>query len=77
MIYKKLHIEYKSDTGNYPFDYDIEVVRSNGRWIINITDEDVMEIFGSKGFVSVPNEGYLEWLEDKVEELRNEISKLK
>lgn len=58
------------ETGNSgPAWMEIEATRSHGRWIMDISDETAMEIFGRTGTVEVFDQSYQEWLEDMLIEI--------
>lgn len=65
---------YKAETGSFPVDeveYEFEIWRSRGQWIINMSDEEKFRIWGNQGMIelTVPDPEYVEWLEKKVMEL--------
>lgn len=69
----ELHLLYKSETGTSPVDEEEEVIeldvfRSRGQWILNMTDEQVMELREGLSFTR-PDTDYVVWLEEKVMEL--------
>jgi hypothetical protein len=74
-----LHIQYKRETGKTPTPHvderDLKFYRSKGRWILdeNLSD-NVAIIRSSRGefqiFADIPDEDYISWLEQKVEELQ-------
>lgn len=65
---------YKEETGSFPVyetTMEFEIWRSKGQWIINITDEDKFRLWGNNGTIelTMPDQDYMNWLEDKVMEL--------
>lgn len=66
---KLAHLEYKIDTGrNADIGHEIDVFRSKGRWILNTSDETIINEL-DYGTIVFPDTEYIEWLENKVEEL--------
>jgi len=67
MIKHEIHMLYKSETGKsrWDYDYEFDVYRSKGQWIVDTDDDTIM------GIISFPNPDpeYIEWLENKVMEL--------
>lgn len=64
---------YKLETGGTPVDQvelEFEIWRSRGQWIINISDEEKMRLFGNRGMIelTLPDADYIRWLEEKVME---------
>ena len=65
---------YKLETGEAPVDrveLEFDIWRSKGQWIIGISDEEKMRLFGNQGMIKLilPDENYLIWLEEKIMEL--------
>lgn len=65
---------YKSETGETPVDEIVQefmIWRSKGQWIINITDEQKLSLWGQESFIEItmPDRDYIKFLEDKVLEL--------
>lgn len=60
----ELHLLYKSETGNSRIDEvkEFDVYRSKGKWIINASDEEMIDILT----LPVPDPDYLEWVENKL-----------
>jgi hypothetical protein len=68
----ELHLMYKNDTGSSPVDeeeeIEIDVFRSKGQWILNMTDDEVMNLVHNTT-ITKPDPEYVEWLENKLMEL--------
>ncbi len=61
---------YKADTGRSPvYGIEIETFRSKGRWILDMTDEKIIKLIDL--LQKVPDPDYLEWLENRVEDINN------
>ena len=68
-IMKTAHLEYKNETGkNADIGHEIDVFRTKGRWILNTSDETIINELAF-GTIRFPDTEYTEWLENKVEEL--------
>jgi hypothetical protein len=71
-IFSAEHL-YKIETGEVPghvVELEFGIWRSKGQWIINISDEEKMRLFGNRGIIEItlPDEDYIRWLEEKVME---------
>lgn len=68
----ELHLVYKKDTGSSPVEeveeVYIDVFRSKGQWILNMTDDEVMHLVNNTT-ITKPDSEYVEWLENKLMEL--------
>ena len=62
----ELHLQYKSETGLDHIEWEFEIFRSRGQWILEIPDEMKMMLFGNQGLFEVPDLDYIEWLENKI-----------
>jgi len=67
----ELHMMYKAETGLDHIEWEFEIYRKKGEWILEISDETKMEQFGRQGTFEVPDYDYIEYLENKVIELIN------
>jgi hypothetical protein len=73
MIIDVQHL-YKEETGCLPeeeVELEFMVWRSKGQWVIDISDEEKLQLFGRNSMIRItrPDSDYLEWLENKVMEL--------
>ena len=80
MVISPRHL-YKLETGSCPVDeieYEFEIWRSKGQWIINITNEEKFHIWGNRGVFEITklDEDYVQWLEEKVMERTNKRLKI-
>lgn len=66
----ELHLMYKSETGLDYIEWEFEIFGSRGQCILEISDKTRMGLFGNKGVFGVPDFDYIEWLENKVIELK-------
>ena len=64
-----VHLQYKLETGNEPIVGEIYATWSRGQWIFGVSDKEVLEVFGHDGSINIPDQDYIRWLEEKVEEL--------
>jgi len=77
LIDRDLLILYHRETGNSePVGSEISVYRSRGRWILDCSDEEVMEEIGYTGIVEIPDLEYFIWLQNKCIELLNHTNKI-
>jgi hypothetical protein len=67
----ELHMQYKAETGQAYSEWTFEMYRSKGKWILDISDELKMELYGRLSWFDVPDLDYIEWLENKLIELQN------
>ena len=79
MIIDAKHL-YKEETGSFPAveeEIEISVWRSNGRWVLDMSDVEKFNLSGIQSFIRFERTEpeYIEWLENKVMELLNNKSK--
>ena len=62
---------YLSDTGNHPTDreYEFTFTRRKGEWIVDCTDKEAMELAGRDGAIPIPDDRFVKWMRDKLNEL--------
>lgn len=70
MIIDAKHL-YKEETGLTPESVDYEIYRSKGRWVVDVTDEEILSRIGRESYIEIPDIDYVEWLENKVMDLIN------
>lgn len=66
----ELRMIYKADTGCSAIEaeeIELDVFRSKGQWILNMTDEEVMNLRNGLTFMR-PDTDYVSWLEEKLME---------
>ena len=64
-----IRLKYKLDTGQDETTTKLHVYRSKGRWIIDLGDVAMLKLFGTNGVVEIPDQDYLIWLEEMVNDL--------
>jgi hypothetical protein len=60
---------YKSETRLNHKGFAFEVYRSKGKWILDISDETKIELYGNQGEFEIPNQDYVQWLETRLMDL--------
>lgn len=70
----ELQLKYKTETSQTAFDeeeIEFTVWRSNGQWILDITDAEKFKLSGNMGLIKItkPDTDYIQWLEEKLMEL--------
>lgn len=73
---------YKEETGSFPVDEEECILtcwRSKGQWVVDISDVERLEMFGRHSEITFtrPDPDYVEWLENRIEELLKEIASLR
>ena len=67
---RELLLLYNRETGKGdPYELELSVFRSKGRWILDCSDQEALEEFGRDGTVCIPDVDYVAWLQDKLIEL--------
>lgn len=61
-----LHRKYSQETGDSATWKEIQVYRSRGKWILDSDDEEMLGVYGNTGFVDIPPDAYIDWLEEIV-----------
>lgn len=70
MSTREIHRLYKEETGSSVGPgWSFQIARMRGQWVLDISDEMKMEVFGRWGEFDVPDLDYVEWLERKLSEL--------
>ena len=64
-----IRLKYKIDTGQDETTTELNVYRSKGRWIIDLGDAAMLKLFGTHGVVEIPDQDYLIWLEEMLNDL--------
>lgn len=70
---------YKQETGSFPvYEEELEFMcwRSKGQWVIDISDEERLELFGRNSLIifTRPDPDYIQWLEEKVMSLMKQLN---
>ena len=69
MSIRDIHRLYKNETGNGKQDeWSFYLTRWKGNWVLDISDQEKMELFGKWGVFTIPDLDYIEWLERKLSE---------
>ena len=67
----ELRMRYKAETSRYAVDeedLEIDVFRSKGQWVLNISDVEKFNLAGNYGVIRFtrPDAEYVLWLEEKL-----------
>jgi hypothetical protein len=70
-----VHSIYKRETGREVTETEFGVVRRRGVYVLDpheVNDEIVFNHFGHNFFVRFPDIAYIEWMEEKLNEILNQ-----
>jgi hypothetical protein len=70
----ELHLAYRKETGNNPHQYCIDGHVGRYGDIILSSDEDLKREIHATGCLTIPDNDYIEWLEDKLIDIFKEKS---
>lgn len=64
---QKLHSLYKSETGHsFSPAWSFYLTRERGKWVLDVSDQEKMELFGRNGVFDIPDLDYIEWLQEEL-----------